>query len=103
MFDIWGVSGGIELLGTSIPFEIAGLTEMTLVLRNALNGCTGTIMESSESISFSMGAGTAVVYSREKTRNLDIMERCTKFYLCYAVTRKGKGKSLVCLQGRWRG
>ncbi len=98
VFDIWGDIWRDATAGYIHPLEVEGLTEMALVLGNALDGCTGTIVESSRSIPFSIGAGTAMVYSQEeKTRGLDIMERYTKFYLSHAVTCKGKGKSRVFL------
>ena len=98
VFDIWGDIRRDVTTGYIHPLEVEGLTEMALVFGNALDGCTGTIMESSRSIMFSMGAGTAMVYSQEgKTRDLDIMEQYTKLYLSHAVTRKCKGKSRVFL------
>ena len=98
VFDMWGDVWRDGATGYIHPLEVEGRTEMALVLGNSLTGGTRTIWESNRPVTFSMGAGTAMVCLREeKTRALDIMERYTKFYLGCAVTRKGKGKSRVFL------
>jgi endoribonuclease Dicer len=100
VFDIWDDVWRDGATAYIHPLEVEGLTEIALVLGNNLYGGTGTIWESNRPISFSMGAGTAMEYSREeKTRAFDIMEQYTKFCLGHAVTRKGrsKGKSRVFL------
>lgn len=98
VFDIWGDVWRDGATGYIHPLEVDGRIDMALVLGNSLDGAAGKIWESNRSITFSMGAGMAMMYLREeKTRALDIMERYTKFHLGYAVTRKGKGKSRVFL------
>jgi len=93
VFDIWGDIWRDGAAGYIHPLEVDGRTEMALVLGNALDGGAGTIWESNRPVSFSIGAGEAIVCSREeKTRALDIMEQYTAFYLGHAVTRKGRGK-----------
>ena len=98
VFDMWGDVWRDGATGYIHPLELEGRTEMALVLGNALDGRAGTIWESNRPVSFSMGAGTAMVCSQEeKTQALNIMEQYTKFYMGHAVTRRGKGKSRVFL------
>ena len=100
VFDIWGDVWRDGATGYIHPLEVEGLTEMALVFGSALDGPAGTIWESNRPVSFNMGPGIAIVYSQEeKEQALDIMERYTKLYLSYAVTRRGrdKGKSRVFL------
>jgi endoribonuclease Dicer len=98
VFDVWDDVWRDGATGFVHPLEVGGRAEMALVLGNALDGRTGTVWESNRLVSFGLGAGIAMVCSQEeKTRALDIMERYTKFYLGFAVTRKGVGKSRVFL------
>ena len=98
VIDIWGDVWRDQATGYIHPLEVEGQVEMALVLGNSLEGRASTVWESNRPVSFRMGAGKPVVYSgQEKMQALDIMERYTKFYLGYAVTRKGKGKSRVFL------
>ena len=98
VFDIWDDVWRDGATGYVHPLEVEGLTEMALVLGNALDGRSATIWESNRPVSFNLGAGIAMMYSQEeKMRALDTMERYTKFNLGHAVTRKGKGKSRVFL------
>ena len=61
MFDSWGDAWTVErqTIGYIHPLKMERLTEIGLMLGNALNGSTGTVVELSQSISF----GTAMAYS----------------------------------------